>query len=319
MFKKAFIIILLFGLIGELLIRINEQYSPFSGKVVKINLNIHITPEYNLLKSNSIDLKANNLRILVLGDSYVRGGGIPFEDNFSSQLKLILNKNNNKFDNIYVLDVSRGLANNFDDEQTYFRFAEKFKPQIVILGFSYDGISGDLDKKAQSQTIDRFTGVALAANGTPLISKIYSIIYSSHLIHFTLNRLHNNLKAQGIIIPNSEFDLKLRSYYQNDEAWIKSKKIFQNIIAHTKKNNTQLIVLKFPEINLLEYDNLFVKTDSAISSFFHGYPSVKFIDGSAILKKGPAKEYVLNPFDGHLNEKGHKKLAIETAKIINGK
>lgn len=315
--KPIFFSIILFIVTGELLIRFDEDFSPFGNRVVKINTEFKITPEYNLLMSNSIDTNANNLRILILGDSYIHGGGIDFKNNFSSHLKSILNKNNKKFDDIFVLDASKAQSNNFDNAQTYFLFSKKFKPQIVVIGFTYDGVSGDLDKKVQSVTINRFGKARPSGSGTFLISKILRIIYSSRFTHLILTSLHDNLKVHGFIMPNSEYDLKIKSYYQNRENWIRSKKILQNMIEDAEKNNIQLIVIKFPEINLMKYNKLFTKADSTISLFFHGYQSVKYVDGSYIFKKDSSKEFMLSKFDGHLNESGHRKLATHAAKIID--
>ena len=86
---------------------------------------------------------------MVLGDSYIHGGGIEFENNFSQQLKKMFSNETLGFDKVWVLDVSKSSANNLDNNMIYFQFVEKFKPDIVILGYNYNDIEGDLDKRDQ--------------------------------------------------------------------------------------------------------------------------------------------------------------------------
>ena len=94
---------------------------------------------------------------------------------------------------------------------------------------------------------------------TRLISKIYSILYTSELLHFLLHETHKKLKAHGIILPGSQFDLMLKSYWKDDENWRQSKILLKEIIQYSKENNIQLIVYLFPEMDLLEHQDLFTK------------------------------------------------------------
>jgi len=74
-----------------------------------------------------------------------------------------------------------------------------------------------------------------------------------------MTNLNSELKTYGIIFPGSEFAVKMNSYPENSESWVKSKAILKEFVAETKARNTQLVVLKFPEINLIEYPQLFTK------------------------------------------------------------
>ena len=114
-YKKIGFIVLLFMLIGELMIRFDEKFKLLEAKrVVKIATSLTITPEFTMLENNRINKLGSNFRIMVIGDSYIHGGGIDFKDNFSQQLKLILKTNNKKFDDIFVLDITKPSSNNLD-------------------------------------------------------------------------------------------------------------------------------------------------------------------------------------------------------------
>jgi hypothetical protein len=319
-YKKIIFSAILFMLIGELFIRFDEEFKLLEdNRVVKVATSLAITPEYNLIKDNAINLNGNNLRVMVLGDSYIHGAGIEFKDNFSQQLKVLLKNSNSKFDDIYVLDLSKPSCNTFDNSQTYFQFADKFKPNVVILGYNYNDIDGNLDKQMTAKGIDSFATANFTSKDNQSQSfakKVYDIIYQSSFVHYVMTNLNTQLKSYGIVLPNSEFSVKMNAYPGNDKNWIQSKKILQEFIEETKNSNTKLIVLKFPEINLIEYPQLFTKADTVIKGFFTSFPSVNYINGSDIFKGESSKDYILSKYDGHPNEKAHKKLATNIFSIL---
>ncbi len=270
-----------------------------------------MTPEYQLLKNDSLTISEDDLRVMVIGDSYIHGGGIEFKYNFSQQLKKLLKFKNLIFKNIWVLDVSKSSSNNFDNNRTYFQFAEKFKPGIVILGYNLNDIDGNLVKKIDSlKSTKNFKKVKSSSDESlRLIKRIYNAIYKSHLVHYVLYKTHRKLNSFGIIIPNSNFDELINSYYENKENWQKSKELLNEIIEDSKQRDIQLIVYKFTETNLLEYPQLFSMADKVIESYFREKQTVIYLDGNEVLKGEKSNEYMLSKYDGHPNEKAHKKMA----------
>lgn len=318
--KKIFIYLSIFIIVGELMIRFDESFALLEKRrTVKIATDIEISHEYKLLKNNNFTFSENDLRIMVIGDSYIHGGGIDFEDNFSQQLKKMLNTEKLNFDQIWVLDVSKPSSNNLDNTTTYFQFANKFRPNIVILGYNINDINGNLDKKLKATTdlVDFKKTQVSSKQSQTLTKKIYKFIYNSSLVHYILYNTHRKLNTYGIIVPNSNFDVVLKSYYQNRENWQKSKVLLKEMISDTMKNNIQLIVYKFPEIHLLDYPQLFSKSNNSIQSYFDNYPSVIYVNGSDIFKGENSKEYILSKYNGHPNEKAHYKMAKDVFSIIN--
>ena len=132
---------------GEIMIRFDESLTPFvENRVVKIATDIELTPEYNMVKNDKFIFNENDLRIMVIGDSYIHGGGIDFEDNFSQQLKKMFETLESKRNKTWILDVSKSSSNNLDNNQTYFYFKDKFRPNILILGYNLNDIEGELNK-----------------------------------------------------------------------------------------------------------------------------------------------------------------------------
>lgn len=316
--KNIFIFLVAFILVGELLIRFDHVFKILEEKrIVKIKTDIEITPEYKLLQDTSFVFSEDDLKIMVLGDSYIFGGGIEFKDNFSQNLKRLINSEKGNFNNAWVLDVSRPSANNLDHNLTYFQFVKSYKPNVVIIGYNTDDIHGYLSKTKKEITLDDFKNGKMSSRKTKsFIKKVYDIIYMSAFANYILHNLHNELKANGYIMKGSQADLELRSYWQNDENWQKSKILLSEIIEHSEKNDIQLIIYKFQEINLLEYPSLFTKTNIAIKDFFTKRPSVIYLDGSETFRGEKSEKYRLSKYDGHPNEKAHKKMATEVFEVI---
>ncbi len=317
--KKISLFLIFLFVTGEILIRLDEKYKLLaSTQIVKMSTDLTITPEFLLLKNNAINLTGNNLRVMVLGDSFIHGGGIEFKDNFSQQLKKLLQFNNHHFDNIYVLDLSKGAANNYDNNQIYFQFVNKFKPDIVILGYTYNATRGDLYKLSSTIGLDSFSTINFTLNRKKsLPQKIYSVVYNSSVLHYILYNSHNYLKSYGLIIPNSEFDLILNDYTLNTVPWKRSKCLLSEINADIIKRNSHLIVLKFPEMNLIGYPKIFYQPDIVIKTFYDNFPSISYINCLDYFKGKSSNDYILSKYDGHPNEKAHQLVALNVFNLIN--
>jgi len=327
--KKVILYVIAFIVVGEIMIRFDKSFLIMGDKrVVKIPTNIELTPEYELIQNNSFNPLQKDFKIMVIGDSYIFGGGIEFKDNFSQNLKRIINSEKGDFENCWVLDVSKPRSNNLDNNLTYFEFVNRFKPDIVIIGYNLNDVEGNLQKVKNDVSISDYfkEKKTSSAEAKSLINKIYDLLYTSEFLHFILHETHKQLKVHGIIIPGSDFDLMLKSYWQNGDNWQQSKILLKEIIEYSNGNNIQLIVYQFPEMDLIEHPNLFTKSSASIKSFFNGFSSVYYIDGNEQFKNEKSKDYVLSKYDGHPNEKAHKKIAErvfdlikETSKAYNNK
>ena len=317
--KKIFFYIFIFVLIGELMIRFDQSFTLMEeSRVVKISNAIELTPEYELLRTGKLPNSERDLRIMVIGDSYIHGGGIEFESNFSQQLKKMLKDEKNNFDNIWVLDVSRSSSNNLDNTQSYFQFVDQFNPNIVVLGYNLNDIDGNLNKDRETlKNVQEFKEIKTSGGkAQSTIRKVYDVIYKSQFVRFTLKKAHSFIKTFGIIIPNSRFDVTMKSYSEDKKNWQKSKVLLSEMIEDVNEKSSKLIVYKFPEVNLLEHPELFSKANESIKTYFNRFPYVIYINGADVLKGEKSKDYVLSKYDGHPNEKAHNKMATHVYGII---
>jgi hypothetical protein len=317
--KKVALIVLIFVLVGELMTRFDKSFLIMEERrVVKIPKSIEKTPEYELIRKKSFTPDTADFRIMVIGDSYIYGGGIEFKDNFSQNLKRLINTNKGNFVNGWVLDISKSSSNNLDNNQAYFEYVDIYRPNVVIIGYNLNDVGGNLQKDIKNSAVSR-PQEEDQMHGTEtqsLIQKIYGILYTSEFIQFVLHNAHKQLKAHGIVIPGSEFDMQLKSYYQNRNNWRQSQILLKEVIEHASENKIELIIYKFPEMDLIEHPNLFTKSDLIINSFFNSCPSVHYIDGSEQFRNAKSKDYRLSKYDGHPNAYAHKKIAEKVFDLI---
>ena len=319
MLKKVTLVVLIFLLVGELMTRFDKSYLIMEGRrVVKIPKSIEKTPEYELILKKSFTPDPADFRIMVIGDSYIYGGGIEFKDNFSQNLKRLINTNKGNFVNGWVLDISKPSSNNLDNNQAYFDYVDIYRPNVVIIGYNLNDVEGTLQKNMNNSAVppsleeDQVHGTDTQS----VIQKIYGILYTSEFVKFVLHNTHKKLKALGIVMPGSQFDLQLKSYYQNRDNWQQSQVLLKEVIEHASKNNIELIIYKFPEMDLLEHPTLITKSDLVINSFFNSFPSVHYIDGSEQFRNAKSKDYRLSKYDGHPNAFAHKKIAQKVFDLI---
>lgn len=318
MIKRILLFIFIFILTGELMIRLDQHFLVLeSNHVVKISTNIEVTPEYEMLTNNTFTCDDNDLRIMVVGDSYIHGGGIDFKDNFSQQLKKLFKDSLDNNSNIWVLDVSRPNSNTLDNNLTYFQFVDIFNPHIVIIGYNFNDVTGDLNKSNENYSLNGFLEVKTSGGkAQSFIKRTYNIIYQSVVIRFIMQRSHKVLKNHGYVIPKSNFDNTRKSYTQNKESWTKSRLLLKEIIDNEEKRKGFLLFYEFPDINLLEHPELFEKVDSIIADFFNKYPAAKYRNARSCFKGEKSEEYILSKYDGHPNEKAHAKMAKDVFKIL---
>ena len=315
-FKRIILFTLLFLLVGELLVRFNYKIKLLEKtKTVMIKTEIANTDEYESVINNNFDISDNILRILILGDSYIHGGGINFEDKISQQLKKMFSNTSNQNKEVLILDISKPNANNLDNYQLYNQFKDKFDPQIVILGYNYNDVSGSLEKGHNQVTISRESKTA-GGTSKSIISKVYQIAFKSKAFQILLHKFHNQLKASGMVFPNSVFDLTLKAYYENKENWSVSKSLLSDIYNDINNRKSKLIVYKFPEMNMLEHPNLFVKPDESIGKFFLSFDNLVYIDGTKEFSGLRTSDYRLSKIDGHPNELAHKRIANKLYEIL---
>ena len=99
----------LFLLVGELIIRIDLEYDILNNSPYKIEVKIEESELRNKIEKGNFIPNPNQTRILIIGDSYINGGGIPIEKRFSKRLSNLLKEET------LILDISRPSNSTLDN------------------------------------------------------------------------------------------------------------------------------------------------------------------------------------------------------------
>jgi len=225
--------------------------------------------------------------LIVLGDSFVEGAGIEdIDDRFSNVLHNQLKKEYN----IYNLGVSGA------DSKSEYDSLQKFGIQPDILILAYYG--NDIEYLNVDIPHETFNVINRNKFFTDLTLNSYFLNFLS--IYFMTNHI-----SDGYL-------LALKYRYANSEIYSKHLKELKKFISFCDENNTRLIVLNIPFVNNIASSGFYT---NRINKFFKSN-NIEIVDLGVIIEDEPTSQMIVNKFDSHLSEKGHKIVADELFRVI---
>jgi len=313
--KKAAIFFIVFILVGEGLLRFDEEFD-FLNRNANATIGIEVAESElrDQVENGDFEIQSDQLRVLVLGDSYIYGSFIDPEKKFSKQLQKDLNRSDLGEKQAVVLDVSRASNNTSDNFDFLKYYKDIFKPHIVFWSYHYNDIQ-DLRSMEETASEEEITARDEAAKRQlstwkSIIKRIYK---TSELIRFLSSSLQRELKLNGIVLPVGDFyTLTQKTYHEKNKDWQLTKDIFEEVIKICEDDNMKLIVYKLPIFNLLENNALFSKIDATVSNFFKQHEKVHYLYGYDDFKGQDSYNYRMSKYDGHPNKNGHKIMVDRT-------
>ncbi len=252
------------------------------GVNVKINSYGFRDKEYSLEKPD------NTYRIIVLGDSFTLGWGVPAEDSYPKLLERMLNENINgkKFE---VINTALG---NYNTQMEYEMLKEKgtaFKPDMVIVGYYPN---------------DPEMTVKFDINSISTFIKRHSYIYM-----FFWDRI-TNLKARiNAGSKTGSYNGYVHGLYANG---FEGRRIMESslngIIGLSRQNNITPAVVVLPQFfgDLKNYE--FSEVYPIISNIT-SKKGVMAIDMLPYFQKYSTKDVIISAEDAHPNRLGHSIIA----------
>lgn len=274
----------------------------------------------------------NNTRIVFLGDSFVDGMEVDFQDTFHQILsKQLEQQNPGKYE---ILNFGMSMFGTGQEMKVFETYAQKYNPNIVILFF----FPGN-DVTDNSNTDPNEPGFYLE-NGEikerAFVEKKYSPLSYFIADHFKSTVFIRNeiLTAQGIINSKKDLALIIPEIYKKEystktkQEWQLTIAILQKIAKDTKESGARFILVEVPDKLQMDkkyrdnafalYPNVsedgydFVKPSSIVEDFckteniscLQLYK--KFQEGAKIGIHPAAYYYV---HDGHWNSLGNKAVA----------
>lgn len=317
--KKTFIFFVIFFSVGEVLIRFDMKFD-FLNRNANAIIRVEMAESglRDKVEEGNFNIESDQLRVLVLGDSYIYGSLIDPEKKFSKQLQNNLDNSELNNKQTIVLDVSRPNNNTSDNFDFLRYYNDLFKPHVVFWAYHYNDI---LDLKPMNQTASKeeITKVGSTERKTPMWKTIITKIYkTSQLTRFLSSSLQRELKLKGIVLPFGNFyTLTQQSYHEKNKDWTLTKDIFMETIRICQDEDIVLIVYKLPIFNLLSKNELFAKVDGELSDFFEGHDEVYYLYGyNDFSDVQDVHKYRVSKYDGHPNENAHERMANRATQEI---
>lgn len=233
------------------------------------------------IKTNSLGLRNAEItvpkppgtkRVLVLGDSFTLGWGVPFEDTYSRQLEKMLHTKSGAYE---VVNMGTGNYNSSMEVELFKRKGLALDPDIVVLMYYI--------------------------NDTETTPEINSMSY--HVMrHFYLPAyISARLKQLGMM--NNEKDW-LQAYYRklyatNSEGFRRAKEAVNELVHITSERNIKLLVVNIPDLRRLkEYPFGFA---TALPEGLAKDNALPFIDLLLHLNKYDGQSLWVSKEDAHMN------------------
>lgn len=318
--RKVIFYIIIFIIIGELLIRIDKKFLILKNSTIQIEAIIEESSVKKEIDNSSFKIDSSQYRILVIGDSYINGGGIDSKEKFSKKLSQSIEDTNLINKNLLVLDVSRPSNNTMDNFATFLHYQPKFRPHVIIWAYNFNDIIGGISaqlkekdpKKLNSNPPKRLPKERKGPKA--LMKSIYS--YSELLRHLS-TELQKELKVNGIVLPFGDFYYLIeKAYSKEDKNWFETKQILNNVVEICRESNTKFILYNMPEFNLLQEENLFSKIDDAFDNYSKSNKYITYINGRDDFEGVVDDTYLISKYDGHPNKLAHAIIANRIAEII---
>jgi hypothetical protein len=309
--RLALAALVFFG-VGELVVRFDEHFEPLERQhEVMVATTVAETNELELIDRDELPINDNSFRVMILGDSFMYGAGVGFDEKVSQQLKGMLTKQGSGQE-VYVLDLSRPSNNVLDNHDAFEKYFDRFQPDVVVMGYHMNDILKQSAKDRSNEPTTEDTPVVQKPKPRSLsvrsaIKKVYG---SSRLVYFVSRRSQNFLRTQGVEIPAGEFHyFTRRAYKQHQPLWQESVQLVGDIHDRCEAGASHLIVYKFPSFHLLHHQHFFQQMDDEIARAMNDDLGVDFVNGKDDFDADNYEDYMLSKYDGHPNAVAHHRIA----------
>jgi len=258
----------------------------------------------------SINKPQDTIRIVMLGDSFTFGDGLPIEHTIAKQLECILNENN-KNNQYEVMNFGISGYNTMSEVIFFEQKALKYKPDIVFIMYFLN----DPDKTTINFSLgnyglevclflkDYFSGKIIDKK---LILQVKNFL-GSKLVEKKLKAIHDN---------NSDLNTYYHFIHNIPFYWDDVKDSFKKLRKLCDKNNIKTTIAVIPELNvssLSEYDYADIHSLVLNEASTNGFNTIDILPFFENLDINSLK---LSKFDHHTSAFGNRIIAYSIASLI---
>ena len=341
---KTCLYLIIFLFIGEIISRLDKLFNlSYRNSSFLTNHNIAKALDMNSLSLNYKPID-DQYKIMVIGDSYIKGISINPNHQFSNILLDTLNKIISPPIKPIVLNLSQSGNDLIGNYLFFKKYVQIFKPNTVLwfhnladLDFVFNGtlIEKEINNIlfSSKDMIEDHTFISkgfrdreikenpIKKERKTLFNRISRLakkkIESSELIKYLKYNILNELLKLEIRIPTTEFNYLTRYAYKDNSLEFKLfKKIFNEKIPNYNMKNTNIIFYFTPEFNLIHKPKLFHNVEEALKLNFEKKSNTIFINGRLKFLKYKSSELTLVSTDSHPNELAHKIISDDIIKLL---
>lgn len=292
-----------------------------NGTKFKINSHGFRDYEYNLEKPN------NKFRIAIVGDSYTFGWRLEFNETFTKLLEKRLNDNLPNL-NYEVFNFGNPGYNTILEANLLEEKILDYNPNLIIIAYT----PGDPECYWDfcSEELKKYTSKSYESRDLPITKEgLQKYLLKIKFLSFTYKKYENLLYNLGIKDYSDSIIVKLHE--KDSPTWHSVQDSFKRIAEMTKEKNVPVILVIFPELDLMIKPKLHFGFSIKKSNYdsYNKYPlnniqkQIKdegLLNGFEVLDITPYFEGI-DPFslmvipevteegDGHPNAKGNEIIA----------
>ena len=306
LFIKHLASIIIFIYTGELIFNFHETYA---------SKNINYTDSQFVEKV----IDSSNSKIILLGDSYIKGLGIKEQDKMRTNIK---------YKNYKLYDFSQGGNNWFNYLIQIDTLSKNLDGNdILIIGVNWNDINfklGAINSWYKQRNVDspkkeiepNKLGITNPREVVEIrgLKKYLRNIYKSHLVKVLSPQIQNFLKRHNLALPIGDFHYFRTKAYSEKAG--EMDLIRDRITKIQKSKNITVIIYLMPDFNLLKNKKYFKK----YIEYFNGWQSngIVVINGFDDFNYSENNIYCLSIHDGHPNSLASKKISDHINKKMYG-
>jgi len=244
------------------------------------------------------DKAANEIRIMVLGDSYTWGYGIKNQaDRWSDLLGQQLNQDCRNFGKtVKIYNLALPGMSSRDEAKLIKDYLLKYKIDAVVIAYYLDDGGSELTARHIQPCYNRI----FAYRYVPVLREALNASYA-------LEYLYVRFYHRFVFPTFGEvcWTLNYEQQYYDPELWVRHLLRLQEIINYTRENQVTLAVFLLPYLKFIGPAYPATSIHQRLVNFFEAN-KVAVLDLLPIFSNYKPKELMVSQFDYHANELAHR-------------
>ena len=311
--RRIVIALLVFLLVGEAVVRFDQATWFFrEDRMMELTNEAHETPLFRSVTEGTFQPQAGELRVMVIGDSYLHGNHMQDEGRFAVRLERQLQAARPDR-TVLVLDATIPGGNTCTNAAAFDEYRATFQPDVLVWGYNSDDPYGGCEDTTGAQPAPAPPPRSFVSTLRWLQAATYKV---SALLGYVAPTIATELEIRGVVLPGTHTHHQYtRSHAEDFPGWQRSRLILDEVIGRCRRDGIRLVVLNCPNLAMLGNYGPLEDMDRRIGAYFRAQ-GVAYIRGVELFEDRPDEDWAVSRYDGHPNGRAHEVLAAGVASLI---